>query len=104
MTAIRAATAADRAQVAASLASAFSEDPLFAWMSGAGPSPSIEPKMRILFDAFLKLGLPRRDHLVCTDEDAPAYLESSNPRNTPFYARHGSSRPARSSSARVPRR
>lgn len=176
MTVIRTATAADRAKVVDSLASAFSEDPLFTWMSAAGQKRPLEPKMRILFDTFLKLDLARSDHLVFTDEDRigaaiwkhpnrwkmptgdmvralpgmlralgtkapkmigaitalekvhpieehyylevlgthqdkqskgigsavmghmldrcdtegmPAYLESSNPRNIPFYARHG---------------
>ena len=68
MTTVRAATAADRAKLADSLASAFSGDPLFAWMMGAEPSPSLEAKMRIFFDAFLKLDLGRDDHLVFTDE------------------------------------
>ena len=140
MTTVRAATAADRAKVADSLSSAFSHDPLFAWMMGAEPSASLEPKMRIFFDALLKLDLGR-DQLVFTDENTtgaaiwrapnkwkvptgdlvramPAmlrafgtkvprmvsaltaiekvhpkeehyYLESSNVRNVPFYARHG---------------
>jgi len=176
MNAVRAATEADRAELADSLASAFAEDPLFAWMAGGGTKETLEPRMRIFFDAFLKIDLARSDHLIFTDEDRtgaaiwkhpnrwkmptgdivrtfptmlrafgtkiprilgaltaiekvhpkeehyylevlgthqdrqskgvgtgvithtldrcdaegmPAYLESSNPRNIPFYARHG---------------
>ena len=176
MTTIRAATVADRSKVVDSLASAFSEDPLFTWIAGAGPNRPLEPKMRLVFDAFLKFDLARSDHLVFTDDEGiggaiwkhpnrwkmpngdmvralpamlralgtkiprmmgaitaiekvhpkeehyylevlgthqdkqskgvgsamishmldrcdaegmPAYLESSNPRNIPFYARHG---------------
>ena len=52
MTEIRLATVADRATLADCLASAFSEDPLFTWMAGAGPNKPLEPKLRIIFDAF----------------------------------------------------
>lgn len=69
MTNVRTATAADRAKLADSLASAFSEDPLFKWMAGAGPDQAIEPKLRMVFDAFLKLDLARPEHLVFTDDD-----------------------------------
>jgi len=171
---IRPATVSDREMLASSLASAFSEDPLFRWI--AGPKAPLEDRMRVFFDAFLKINLAKPDHLVfvsndgtgaavwqpvgkwkvanselvralpammrafrtripammgaltaiekahptephyylevlgtrkdrqskgigsavinavlerCDEEGVPAYLESSNPRNVPFYARHG---------------
>jgi GNAT superfamily N-acetyltransferase len=69
MTTVRAATPSDRAALTAALASAFSDDPLFRWMAGAAPDQPLAPKMRIMFDAFLKLDLRRPDHLIFTDED-----------------------------------
>ena len=69
MTTIRAATAADRANLTGTLASAFSDDPLFRWMAGAEPGRDIEPKLRIVFDSFVKPDLARPEHLVFTDED-----------------------------------
>lgn len=69
MTTIRPATTADRARMAESLASAFAEDPLFSWMAGSVPSQALEPKMRILFETFLKLDLEQPEHLVFTDDD-----------------------------------
>ena len=69
MTTVRSATAQDRATLAASLASAFADDPLFSWMAGAPPGATLEPKVRVLFDTFLKLELARPEHLVFSDED-----------------------------------
>jgi len=69
MATIRSATAADRAKLADSLASAFAEDPLFNWMAGSPPNQDLTPKLRIIFDTFLKLDLERSEHLVFTDED-----------------------------------
>jgi GNAT superfamily N-acetyltransferase len=69
MTTIRPASAADRATLTNSLASAFANDPLFTWMAGVGPNQSIEPKLRIVFNTFLKLDLVRDEHLVFMDED-----------------------------------
>ena len=54
--------------LADSLASAFAEDPLFAWMAGAAPTRALEPKVRIVFDVFVKLEFERDDHLVFTDD------------------------------------
>ena len=68
MTTIRPATSSDRAKLADALASAFSQDPLFTWMAGAGPNKPLEPKLRVLFDTFLKLDLEREQHLVFADE------------------------------------
>jgi GNAT superfamily N-acetyltransferase len=69
MTTIRPATMADREPLVGALASAFSNDPLFTWLAGAGPDKPLEPKMRVLFDAFAKLDLARSDHLIFTDEE-----------------------------------
>jgi GNAT superfamily N-acetyltransferase len=69
MTTIRPAVSADRAQLAATLASAFAEDPFFAWIAGVAPNAALEQKMRILFDALLRLDLAKGDHLVFADED-----------------------------------
>jgi GNAT superfamily N-acetyltransferase len=69
MSTIRPATAADRGKLADSLASAFSADPLFHWMAGSPPDKDLTPKVRIVFDAFLKLELGRPQHLVFRDED-----------------------------------
>jgi GNAT superfamily N-acetyltransferase len=69
MTTIRPATAADRAKLADSLASAFSDDPLFRWVAGGVQNTVLEPKARIIFDTFLKLDLERSEHLVFTDDD-----------------------------------
>ena len=55
--------------LADSLASAFSEDPLFNWMAGTGPDKPFGPRGRIIFDTFLKLELGRSEHLLFTDED-----------------------------------
>jgi GNAT superfamily N-acetyltransferase len=69
MATIRLATQADRGTVVEALASAFSEDPLFSWMAGGVPGHALEPKLRIVFDAFVKPDLGRPEHLVFLDED-----------------------------------
>ena len=171
---VRRGEVGDAKDIGAALASAFSDDPLFAWMTG--PKAPLEKRLRIFFANFAKLNLRRADHLVfvaedgsgaaiwqqvdkwrvppadlirsapallgtfrrrvpvalralgtnekhhpeephyyleflgtradrqskgvgsavmadmldqCDTEGRPAYLESSNPRNIPFYARHG---------------
>jgi len=55
--------------LATTLANAFGEDPLFRWLTGAGPGESIEPKLRVLFGALMKQELRRDDHLVFTSDD-----------------------------------
>ena len=69
VTTIRRATPADRATLAATLASAFAEDPLFNWMAGGKTGAAFEPKVRLVFDTFLKLDLARSEHLVFADDD-----------------------------------
>jgi GNAT superfamily N-acetyltransferase len=69
MATIRLATVADRPKLVDSLASAFADDPLFNWMAGTGPEKPLEPKVRILFDAFAKLEFAQDEHLVYVDED-----------------------------------
>ena len=79
MTTVRPATAADRTILADSLASAFSEDPLFSWMAGAEPNEPLKPKLSSLFDTFLKIDFGHSDHLVFTDEEAVAVAVWKNP-------------------------
>ena len=69
VTTIRRATPAERATLAATLASAFAEDPLFNWMAGGKTGAAFEPKVRLVFDTFLKLDLARSEHLVFADDD-----------------------------------
>ena len=61
MTTIRAATIADRGALVDCLASAFSDDPLFAWMGGGRSGAAADPKLRRLFDTFVKLDLARAE-------------------------------------------
>jgi len=69
MATVRPATAVDRDQLAGTLASAFAEDPLFTWMAGGKTGAALEPRLRILFDAFLRSDLGLDDHLVFTEAD-----------------------------------
>ena len=64
---VRAAKPEDRATLGAALANAFGEDPLFRWI--AGPKAPLEARMRIMFDAMLKLTLHKPDHMVFVAED-----------------------------------
>jgi len=64
---VRRAESAECGRVADTLASAFSEDPLFSWM--AGPEAPLESRMRIFFRGLLKANLRKPDHLVFTSED-----------------------------------
>lgn len=66
---IRPAATSDRATLTDSMASAFSEDPLFRWFAGAGENEPVEAKLRVVFGAFIKLELARDDHLVFASED-----------------------------------
>ena len=63
----RSATVSDGAQLATTLASAFSDDPLFAWM--LGPKAPAEQRMKIFFDGIVGLNLKRDDHLVFVSDD-----------------------------------
>lgn len=69
MTITRSAQPDELDALATTLANAFGEDPLFRWLTGAGPGESIEPKLRVLFGALMKQELRRDDHLVFTSDD-----------------------------------
>lgn len=64
---VRKATVSDRAEIAGTLASAFSEDPLFSWI--AGPRAPLEVRLRIFFAALAKATLRRPDHLLFVSDD-----------------------------------
>ena len=77
----RIASVTEPNSVIASLALAFSDDPAARWLS------------QILTTRHQGRGhgseLLRRVLTQCDRHDLPAYLESSNPKNVPFYQRHG---------------
>jgi GNAT superfamily N-acetyltransferase len=66
MTGVRKATRDDRATVADVLASAFSEDPLWLWMTGA--TPSVESRIRPYFASIAKINLAKPDHEIFVNE------------------------------------
>ena len=72
VTTIRSAQPAEAETLASTLASAFAEDPLFRWVTGAESGESIEPKLRVLFGALVKQEFRRDDHLVVTNDDGSA--------------------------------
>ncbi len=69
MPTIRSAQMAEVDALAATLANAFGDDPMFRWVTGAEPAESIESKLQVLFGALAKQQLRRDDHLVFTSED-----------------------------------
>lgn len=69
MITVRSAQPTEVDALAATLANAFAEDPLFRWVTGAGPGESIEPKLRVMFGALTKQELQHEDHLVFTSDD-----------------------------------
>jgi GNAT superfamily N-acetyltransferase len=69
VTTIRSAQYAEADTLAATLANAFGEDPLFRWVTGAESGESIEPKLRVMFGALAKQELRGDDHLVFTSDD-----------------------------------
>lgn len=73
MTTIRPASGHDRGAVAATLANAFAEDPLFRWF--VGPKAPLEARLRIFYDSLVGLNLRKPDHMVfTTDEGAGAAI------------------------------
>lgn len=69
MSTIRRARSDERPAVVATLADAFSADPLFAWLTAAFPGPALRDRTAIIFDSLTRIELAKPDHLVVVSDD-----------------------------------
>jgi ribosomal protein S18 acetylase RimI-like enzyme len=80
---VRQATSADHERMAAALAAAFSEDPVFSWLLPPG-APSRERRMLTLFRALVRSYLPKDSCYLAGDVDAVAMWAPPGKWETPM--------------------